>query len=104
LAGATAAWKDRAWFDHHRDLIIASRERLAAMLKELGFHVLPSSANFLFARHPSRPGAELAAELRSRNILVRRFSAERIGDFLRISIGTDEECDRLVAALKDILH
>jgi len=85
-------------------MIIASRERLAVELGELGFHVLPSSTNFLFARHPSRPGAELAAELRSRNILVRRFSGERIGDFLRISIGTDEECDRLVTALGDILQ
>jgi histidinol-phosphate aminotransferase len=103
-AGAVAAWKDRDWFERHRVMIIASRERLAVALKALGFQVLPSSANFLFARHPSRPGAELAAELRSRNILVRRFSAERISDFLRISIGTDEECSRLVAALGEILR
>ena len=103
-AGAVAAWKDRDWFERHRAMIIASRERLAAELGDLGFHVLPSSANFLFARHPSRPGVELAAELRSRNILVRRFSAERIDDFLRITIGTDEECDRLVAALGEILQ
>ncbi|AYG65483.1 MULTISPECIES: histidinol-phosphate transaminase [unclassified Rhizobium] len=104
LAGAVAAWKDRDWFEHHRALIIASRERLAVGLKELGFHVLPSSTNFLFARHPNRPGADLAAELRSKGILIRRFSAERISDFLRISIGTDEECDRLLAALGEILR
>ncbi|MGY5779416.1 histidinol-phosphate transaminase [Rhizobium sp. LEGMi135b] len=104
LAGAVAALKDCGWFERHRTMMIASRERLAIALRELGFHVLPSSANFLFVRHPNRAGAELAAELRSRNILVRRFSADRISDFLRITIGTDEECDRLVAALGEILH
>ncbi|MFS8111656.1 histidinol-phosphate transaminase [Rhizobium jaguaris] len=104
LAGALAAWKDREWFERHRDLIVASRQRLAAALRELGFEVLPSSANFLFARHPGKVGAVLAGELRSRKILVRRFSAARIEDFLRISIGTDEECDRLLAALGEILQ
>lgn len=104
LAGAIAAWEDRDWFERHCALVVASRERLAVGLKELGFEVLPSSANFLFARHPSRPGAELAAELRSRAVLVRRFSAARISDFLRITIGTDAECERLLAALGEILH
>ncbi|AYG58417.1 histidinol-phosphate transaminase [Rhizobium jaguaris] len=104
LAGALAAWKDREWFERHRELIVASRQRLAAALRELGFEVLPSSANFLFARHPGKVGAVLAGELRSRKILVRRFSAARIEDFLRISIGTDEECDRLLAALGEILQ
>ena len=104
LAGAIAAWKDRDWFEKHRDLIIASRERLAVALKELGFDVLPSSANFLFARHPDQSGADLAAQLRSRGILIRRFSGERVGDYLRITIGTDTECDRLLAALGEILR
>ncbi|MDL2407734.1 histidinol-phosphate transaminase [Rhizobium calliandrae] len=104
LAGALAAWKDREWFERHRDLIVASRQRVAAALQELGFEVLPSSANFLFTRYPAKGGAELAAELRSRKILVRRFSAARIEDFLRISIGTDDECDRLLAALGEILR
>lgn len=103
LAGAIAAWKDRDWFEKHRDLIIASRERLAVALRELGFDVLPSSANFLFARHPDQSGADLAAQLRSRGILIRRFSGERVGDYLRITIGTDAECDRLLAALGEIL-
>ncbi len=102
-AGAMAAWKDQEWFERHRALVIASRERLAIALRERGFHVLPSSANFLFARYPDRSGVELAAELRSRRILVRRFSAERINDYLRISIGTDDDCDRLLAALDEIL-
>jgi histidinol-phosphate aminotransferase len=103
LAGAVAAWEDRGWFERHRDLIIATRHNLAAALRGLGFDVLPSSANFLFVRHPHRSGADLSAQLRSRAILVRNFPTERIRDFLRISIGTDTECDRLVRTLKEIL-
>lgn len=103
LAGAVAAWEDRDWFERHRDLIVATRHRLTTLLRGLGFDVLPSSANFLFVRHPRRSGADLSVGLRSRSILVRHFPAERIQDFLRISIGTDAECDCLVAALKEIL-
>jgi histidinol-phosphate aminotransferase len=103
LAGAVAAWEDRGWFERHRDLIIATRHNLAGALRGIGFDVLPSSANFLFVRHPHRSGADLSAQLRSRAILVRHFPTERIRDFLRISIGTDAECDRLVRALKEIL-
>ncbi|MBB6483049.1 histidinol-phosphate transaminase [Rhizobium lusitanum] len=104
LAGAIAAWEDRDWFERHRALVIATRGRLGIALQALGFVVLPSSANFVFARHASKPGADLAAELRSRGVLIRRFSGARISDFLRISIGTDAECDRLLAALDDILR
>lgn len=103
VAGAAAAWEDRDWFERHRGLVVSSRHRLAAALQGLGFDVLPSSANFLFVRHPHRSGAELSAQLRSRAILVRHFPAERIRDFLRVSVGTDAECDRLVAALQEIL-
>jgi histidinol-phosphate aminotransferase len=103
IAGAAAAWEDRAWFETHRDRVVASRERLAASLRDLGFDVLPSAANFLFVRHPAWPGAELAARLRARSILVRHFARPRIHDRLRISIGTEAECDRLVAALRDLV-
>lgn len=103
LAGAVASWEDKDWFREHRDLIVASRERLAMALQRLGFDVLKSSANFLFARHPNKAGAELARELRNKAILVRHFPRERIRDFLRISIGTDAECDQLLAALKEIV-
>ncbi len=103
LAGATAAWQDKVWFEEKRDLIVATRTRLTVALSDLGFEVLPSSANFLFARHPNYAGAELAARLRGMAILVRHFAKPRIHDFLRISIGTDVECDRLVAALRTIL-
>ena len=102
-AGAVAAWEDQDWFRKHCDLIVASRERLTVALIELGFEVLPSSANFVFARHVEHGGAELAAELRKKAILVRHFRKERTQDFLRITIGTDAECDKLVDALKQIL-
>ncbi|MBP2443202.1 histidinol-phosphate transaminase [Rhizobium leguminosarum] len=100
---ATAAIKDEAWFETCRRKIIASREGLIPELKALGFEVLPSQANFVFARHERQSGAALQAGLRERNILVRHFAKPRISDFLRISIGTDEECARLVSALKDML-
>ena len=103
IAGAVAALEDRAWFDRTRNAVIASREQLVSDLTLLGFEVLPSAANFVFARHPGRDGAELAQALRQRSIIVRHFKAPRIDQFLRITIGTDEQCDALVAALKEIL-
>ncbi|RUM24783.1 histidinol-phosphate transaminase [Rhizobium vallis] len=100
---ATAAIKDDAWFDACRGKIIATRESLVRELQALDFEVLPSQANFVFARHQSQPGAALQAALRERHVLVRQFAKPRISDFLRISIGTDEECTRLISALKEIL-
>ena len=102
LAGAVASWQDRDWFERHRDLLMNSRERLAIGLRDLGFQVLPSSANFVFARHTDKSGVELLHALRERSILVRRFAGERIENYLRIRIGTDAECDKLLAALAEI--
>ena len=102
-AGALAALQDEAWFVLHRDRIVASRERLADALRGLGFEVLPSAANFLFARHPAHAGAYLARALRQRAIIVRHFARPRIADFLRVTVGTDAECDRLLAALRELL-
>jgi histidinol-phosphate aminotransferase len=65
--------------------------------------VLPSAANFIFARHPQRDAAELAAELRRRSVIVRHFALPRIDQHLRITIGTDAQCARLLAALAEIL-
>lgn len=100
---ATAAIKDEAWFETCRKKLIASRDRLVRELEALDFEVLPSQANFVFARHESRSGAALQAALRERGVLIRHFAKPRISDFLRISIGTDEECARLISALKEIL-
>jgi histidinol-phosphate aminotransferase len=70
-------------------------------METMGFDVLPSAANFIFARHPAHDGAELAAALRERSIIVRHFrNPARIAPFLRITIGTDAQCEALLAALK----
>lgn len=103
-AGARAAIEDLAWFESTRARIIATRERMSAALQALGAEVLPSHANFVFARWPGRDGAELAAALRERRILVRQFrQPARIADFLRISVGTDAQADALLNALQAIL-
>lgn len=101
-AGAAAAMRDVEYFESVRGRIIASREALTTDLEQLGFTVLPSKANFVFARHPDRVGADLAAALRERGILVRHFDKPRIADFLRISIGTDAQCAALIKALREI--
>jgi histidinol-phosphate aminotransferase len=102
-AGAAAAIEDNAWFDETRHAVIASRDRVSGALRQRGLEVLPSQANFVFARHPDHSGEALAKGLRERAVLVRRFAEPRISDFLRISIGTPEQCDALIAALEDIL-
>lgn len=103
IAGAVAAIEDEAYFERIRRAVIASRELLTAGLASLGFEVLPSAANFVFARHPERRGGELAAALRARRVLVRHFRLPRIEDYLRITVGTDEQCDTLLQALAAIL-
>ena len=102
-AAATAAWKDRDWFEATRSRIIMSRNQLTTDLTELGFEVLPSAANFVFARHPKHDGAKLAASLRSEAILVRHFNKPRISDYLRITVGAEDECKRLIKVLRKIL-
>ncbi len=102
-AGAVAALEDEDYFQARRAQVIATREHLARQLTALGFEVLPSSTNFLFARHGLHRGADLAQALRDRAILVRHFKSPDIDDFLRISIGTDEECAQLVLAFAEIL-
>jgi histidinol-phosphate aminotransferase len=100
---ARAALEDEAHFRDTCARVIASRERLSETLAGLGFEVLPSAANFIFARHGQRRARELFAILRERGIVVRHFDKPRIDDYLRISIGTDADCDALVTALEEIL-
>ncbi|MDX5364081.1 MAG: histidinol-phosphate transaminase [Pseudazoarcus pumilus] len=102
LAGAIASVEDETYFRETCDKVIASREQLRLDLEELGFEVMPSATNFVFARHPAHDAATLARALRERAILVRHFSKPRINQFLRITIGTDEQCATLVAALREI--
>jgi histidinol-phosphate aminotransferase len=101
--GAIASLEDDAYFQQSRTRVIEGRERLRHALVRLGFDVLPSAANFVFARHPAYNGVTLASTLRERAIIVRHFSAPRIRDYLRITVGTDRQTDRLVSALSDIL-
>lgn len=103
LAGATAAMCDTDWFDACRRKVIATRTRLSAALRELGFDVLPSEANFVFARHPSVPGAMLYSALRAEGVLVRHWNQTRICDYLRISVGTDAQTDHLLEVLARVL-
>ncbi|GLH81949.1 histidinol-phosphate aminotransferase 1 [Bradyrhizobium sp. SSBR45G] len=102
-AGAIASLEDEAHFQQARSVIMQNRADLTAALVRLGFDVLPSSTNFVFARHPDRAGQALAAALRERAVLVRHFTAPRIADFLRITIGSAAELARLTEALREIL-
>ncbi len=99
IAGAAAAFADKDYFEACCNKVIASRTWLSAQMQTLGFEVLPSGANFIFARHPRQQAAELSAKLRSEGIIVRHFKQARIEEFLRITIGTDEQNAILVEAL-----
>jgi len=101
--GAIASIEDEAYFQQGRVRVMEGRERLTRGLKGAGFEVLPSLANFVFARHPAHEGATLAAALREQAVIVRHFSAPRISDYLRITVGTDEQIDRLLSALARIV-
>ena len=99
IAGAAAAFDDQAYFTQTCQQVISSREALVAQLQQQGFEVLPSAANFIFARHPQQDAAELAAGLRAHGVIVRHFKQARIEQFLRISIGTPEQTQALLDAL-----
>ena len=102
-AGAIAAFKAEDYFQETRQKIIQSREKLTNDLTALGFEVLPSAANFVFATHPEHQAEDIALALRQRKILVRHFKIARCTPYLRITIGLEEECEALVKALKDYL-
>jgi histidinol-phosphate aminotransferase len=103
-AGATASVHDEAHFRECCGRLVASRDAMTRELVKLGFVVLPSSANFVFARHPDRSGAEFAAALRDRAVLVRHFSQPRTAPYVRITVGTEDDTRRLIAAVVDILE
>jgi histidinol-phosphate aminotransferase len=99
IAGAAVAFEDRAYFEETCRKVIDSREVLVSALKDRGFEVLPSAANFIFARHPSQDAARIAARLREQGVIVRHFKQERIAQFLRITVGTPEMNQALLDAL-----
>ena len=103
IAGAVEALEDREYFEKTRNAIIRTRTALVENLRAFGFEVLPSAANFVFVRHPQRDATELCRLLRERSIIVRHFRLPRIEQYIRITVGTNEECAALIEALREIL-
>ncbi|MEJ5863850.1 histidinol-phosphate transaminase [Pseudomonas farsensis] len=99
IVGAAVAFEDREYFEQTCRKVIASREVLVAALEARGFEVLPSAANFIFARHPRQDAAGIAARLREQGVIVRHFKQGRIAQFLRITVGTPEMNQALLDAL-----
>ncbi|SDU33711.1 histidinol-phosphate transaminase [Pseudomonas yamanorum] len=102
IVGAAAAFEDREHFQDTCQRVIDSREKLVGQLQVKEFEVLPSAANFIFARHPRHDAAGLAAKVREQGVIVRHFKQERIAQFLRISIGTPEQNQALIDALGEL--
>lgn len=103
IVGAVAAIEDKAYFNETCAKVIANREMLVAGMEKLGFEVLPSAANFIFAKHPQRDASEISQLLREKGIIVRHFSQKRIQQYLRISIGNEAECQSLLSGVSAIL-
>ena len=104
LAGAQAAIEDKAYFNHTIAKVIESREWLTNALYTLGFEAISSMANFVLATHKKKPAEAIYLALKEKGILVRHFKQKRIENYLRISIGTEEENKLLIEHLKDIIE
>lgn len=104
IALGAAAIKEEAYFKETLEKVIATRERTKKELKKLGFCFPDSMANFLFAFHPDYRAEEIFEALKKAGIYVRHFHGERVGQYLRISIGTDQEMDRLLAFFKQYIN
>lgn len=102
LAGV-AAIKDIGYYRNNALKIIDTRSYTVNALEGLGFEVLPSKANFIFAKHPKIGGRELYSRLREKGVLVRHFEKERIKDFNRITIGNREEMEFFLSKVTEIL-
>ena len=103
LAVGEASIRDEAYFQDTCRKVAATRDRSADELRALGFTVLPSLTNFLFVTHPEKKAPDIFAALREKGIFIRYFKLPRIDNYLRITVGTDEQMDKLLAALKEIL-
>lgn len=103
IAGAVAAFEDKKYFEQTCHQVIDSRDKLMANLERLNFEVLPSAANFVFTCHSDKSGTELLSALRERGVVVRHFDKPRIDQYLRITVGTDQQNQRLIDALTEIL-
>jgi len=103
LVAGAAAMRDRDYFEATCQAVIATRNKVVPQLVQLGFEVVPSSANFIFIRHRTLHAEVLFSELRQRGVLVRYFKQPRIDNHLRVTIGTDGEMQQLIRQLKAIL-
>lgn len=104
IAAATEAVKDRDYFAETTAKVIKTREWTKNELARLGFEFGDSKSNFIFARHPKMSGQALFEKLKAEQVFVRHFSKpERIADYLRISIGTDQQMQKLISILERIL-
>lgn len=104
IAGGSAAFADEEYFETTRQRIIGQRRLLVRELEARNLEVLPSAANFLMTRHPVLAGADLALALREQGVLVRHFSKARIADYVRITVGSEEQNRALLDALDRILQ
>ncbi len=103
IAGATAAISDQQWLGANRAKVIATRDRLAAGMTQLGFKVTPSQANFVWSTHPDRPLKPLYEGLKTSKILTRYMDYASWGEGLRISVGTDDQIDACLTVLKSLI-
>ena len=104
MAAGIGIMEDEEYTEKNCKTIIETREKTVEALRKLGFICLPSTANFVFAKHNALSGLETYEALREKGILVRHFEKERLRDFNRITIGSADEMDALVLALKEILE
>ena len=103
IAGASAAIEDQAWFAETRTAILATRARLLASLRELGFKCVDSHANFIWCEHEAKPSKQLYLDLKAAGVLVRYMNYQGWGDGLRITVGNDEQIDAFLAILKPLV-
>lgn len=103
LVGAVEAIKDDEYFQYTRNRVINTRDRVTTELEKLGFNVIPSKSNFVFISHPSIKAEDIFIKLKEESILVRYFRQPRIDNFLRVSIGNDEEMDAFIKAVNKIV-
>jgi len=104
VAAAIAAFDDKAHFEVSRQKVILERERITTQLEAMNFEVLPSTANFVLARHNLKKAEDLAEFLREQGIIVRHFANPRIDQYLRVTIGTEDQNNLLIDSLHKILE
>lgn len=104
MAAGSAAIKDKEYFERNRNEIIETREKVKNELIKEGFTVLPSKTNFLFVKSDKISGGELYKKLRENGILVRHFTAERICEYNRITIGTPKEMETFINTVKGLIE